>query len=137
MRKHFDLVLKTPLGNVKEFMRHFNIFYTSYFQRRHKKVGHLYQGRNKAFVIDEDSYLQEATRYLHLNPVRVKGKEDSVAKEKRRYLERYPWSGDLYYSEPFHIFKPVGIVQDLIVHDFSKRTILNSRGPIRETHSAR
>ena len=97
MRNHFHLVLKTPLGNLKEFMRHFNISYTSYFNRRHKRVGHLYQGRYKAFVIDEDSYLQEVTRYLHLNPVRVKGKEDFVVKEKKRYLERYPWSSYLYY----------------------------------------
>ncbi len=92
MRNHFHLVVKTPLGNLKEFMRHFNISYTSYFNRGHKRVGHLYQGRYKAFLIDEDSYLQEVTRYLHLNPIRVKGKADLEGSEKKRYLERYRWS---------------------------------------------
>jgi len=97
MRNHFHLVVKTPLGNLKEFMRHFNISYTSYFNRRHKRVGHLYQGRYKAFLIDADSYLQEVTRYLHLNPIRVKGKADLVVKEKKRDLERYWWSSYVYY----------------------------------------
>ena len=97
MRNHFHLVVKTPLGNLKEFMRHFNICYTSYFNRRHKRVGHLHQGRYKAFLIDADSYLQEVTRYVHLNPIRVKGKADLFVKEKKRELERYSWSSYVYY----------------------------------------
>jgi putative transposase len=92
MRNHFHLVVKTPLGNLKEFMRHFNISYTSYFNRGHKRVGHLYQGRYKAFLIDADSYLQEVTRYVHLNPIRVKGKANLGGLEKKRYLEGYRWS---------------------------------------------
>ncbi len=97
MGNHFHLVVKTPSGNLKEFMRHFNISYTSYFNRRHRRVGHLYQGRYKAFLIDADSYLQEVTRYLHLNPVRVRRKEEFEVKKKKRYLERYPWSSYLHY----------------------------------------
>jgi putative transposase len=98
MRNHFHLVVKTPLGNLKEFMRHFNISYTSYFNRRHKRVGHLYQGRYKAFLIDADSYLQEVTRYVHLNPIRVKGKANLGGKERKRELEGYPWSSYVYYG---------------------------------------
>ena len=97
MRNHFHLVVKTPLGNLKEFMRHFNISYTSYFNRRHRRAGHLYQGRYKAFLIDADSYLQEVTRYVHLNPIRVKRKGEMDVKGKKRYLERYPWSSHAYY----------------------------------------
>ena len=97
MGNHFHLAVKTPLGNLKEFMRHFNISYTSYFNRRHKRVGHLYQGRYKAFLIDADSYLQEVTRYVHLNPVRVKGKANLVVKERKRELEGYSWSSYVYY----------------------------------------
>ena len=83
MSNHFHLVVKTPLGNLQEFMRHFNISYTSYFNRRYKRVGHLYQGRYKAFLIDADSYLQEVTRYVHLNPVRVQRKGHMDVKEKK------------------------------------------------------
>src|SRR5574341_2431666 len=46
--------------------------YTQYFNRRHKQVGHLFQGRYRAILCDKQSYLLELTRYLHLNPVRAK-----------------------------------------------------------------
>jgi len=54
MVNHFHLLLTTPDGNLSEFMRHFNISYTSAFNRRHDRVGHLYQGRYKSFLIDAD-----------------------------------------------------------------------------------
>jgi REP element-mobilizing transposase RayT len=57
MRNHFHLLVRTPRGHLQEFMRHFNISYTSYFNRAHHRSGHLYQGRYKAFLIDADSYL--------------------------------------------------------------------------------
>jgi len=47
--------------------------------------------------IDADSYLQEVTRYVHLNPIRMKGKADLFVKEKKRELERYSWSSYVYY----------------------------------------
>src|SRR5512140_10640 len=45
MSNHFHLLVATPLGNLGEFMRHFNITYTGTFNRCHRRVGHLYQGR--------------------------------------------------------------------------------------------
>jgi len=71
MPNHFHLVVTTPEGNLSEFMRHFNISYTSAFNKRHDRVGHLYQGRYKSFLIDADNYLLSVSRYVHLNPVRV------------------------------------------------------------------
>jgi REP element-mobilizing transposase RayT len=72
MPNHFHLLLSTPEGNLSEFMRHFNISYTFAFNMRHRRVGHLYQGRYKAFLIEADSYLIEVSRYIHLNPIRAK-----------------------------------------------------------------
>ena len=72
MDNHFHLIVETPGGNLSEFMRHFNIVYTAAFNRRHKRVGHLYQGRYKAILIDQESYLLELTRHVHVNPVRVR-----------------------------------------------------------------
>jgi putative transposase len=71
MTNHFHVLVSTPEGNLAEFMRHFNISYTSAFNNRHNRVGHLYQGRYKSFLIDADSYLLEVSRYIHLNPVRI------------------------------------------------------------------
>jgi len=50
MNNHFHLMVETPKGNLSEFMRHFNISYTAAFNRRHHRVGHLYQGRYKAIL---------------------------------------------------------------------------------------
>jgi len=82
MQNHFHLLITTPDGNLSEFMRHFNISYTYAFNRRHNRAGHLYQGRYKAFLIDSDNYLLAVSRYIHLNPIRIKALSDKTAKEK-------------------------------------------------------
>lgn len=92
MPNHFHLLVKTPLGNLQEFMRHFNISYTSYFNRTHDRSGHMYQGRYKAFLIDADRYLQGVSRYIHLNPVRIRGASRKMLDAKRGYLKSYRWS---------------------------------------------
>jgi putative transposase len=75
MPNHFHLLVCTPKANLSEFMRHFNISYTAVFNRKYRRSGHLYQGRYKAFLIDADNYLLEVSRYIHLNPLRMKSKE--------------------------------------------------------------
>ena len=92
MHNHFHLMVCTPKGNLSEFMRHFNISYTAAYNRRRRRVGHLYQGRYQAIVIDQDSYLLELSRYVHLNPVRIKEFHRRGVKETAGYLERYRWS---------------------------------------------
>jgi putative transposase len=92
MSNHFHLILSTPKGNLSEFMRHFNISYTAAYNRRHRRVGHLYQGRYKAILIDRDSYLLELSRYVHLNPVRIRPYQGKGAREQIRNLEGYRWS---------------------------------------------
>jgi putative transposase len=75
MPNHFHLLVCTPKGNLSEVMRHFNISYTGAFNRKYHRSGHLYQGRYKAFLIDGNNYLLEVSRYIHLNPLRIKTKE--------------------------------------------------------------
>lgn len=71
MRNHYHLLVETPEGNLSEALRQLNAVYTQDFNRRHGRVGHLFQGRYKAVLVDKDSYLVELSRYIHLNPVRV------------------------------------------------------------------
>ena len=92
MENHFHFLLETPLANLSEFMRRFNITYTSHYNRRHKRVGHLYQGRYKSILVDKESYLAVLSRYIHLNPVRTRRIGRASLAEKRRYLKRYKWS---------------------------------------------
>src|SRR3972149_3339589 len=92
MENHFHLLIETPLGNLGEFMRHFNITYTGYYNRRHNRVGHLYQGRYKSILVDKESYLSVLSRYIHLNPVRIKAMERKTDEEKIQHLRNYRWS---------------------------------------------
>jgi len=92
MTNHYHLQVETPLGNLSECMRHFNITYTSFFNRRHKRVGHLYQGRYKSILVDKDAYFAMVSRYIHLNPVKVGAIKRKAAKEQLEYLWAYKWS---------------------------------------------
>ena len=92
MTNHFHLFLITPDGNLSEFMRRFNISYTSAFNRRHDRFGHLYQGRYKSFLIDADSYLKEVSRYIHLNPVRIQKYARKPVKDKIKIFSEFKYS---------------------------------------------
>jgi len=97
MPNHFHLLVNIPEGNLSEFMRHFNISYTSAFNRRHHRVGNLYQGRYKAFLIDADNYLLEVSRYIHLNPFRIKAFSKKPIREKWDELLKHKPSSLLGY----------------------------------------
>ncbi len=83
MSNHYHLLLETPAANLSEIMRHINGAYTTYYNVKRKRAGHLFQGRYKAILVEADSYAKELSRYIHLNPVRV----GMVAKP-----EEYEWS---------------------------------------------
>lgn len=71
MDNHYHFVLHTRQANLSRLMRHINGVYTQRFNRRHSKVGHLFQGRFKAILVDRDAYLLEVCRYVELNRVRA------------------------------------------------------------------
>ena len=72
MNNHYHLIIETPDGNLSVGMRQLNGVYTQAFNRQHNRVGHLFQGRYKAILIQKDSHLLEVCRYVVLNPVRAK-----------------------------------------------------------------
>ena len=71
MGNHYHLLIQTPDGNLSKGMRQLNGVYTQANNRRHGRVGHLFQGRFKAILVDTDAYLLELSRYVVLNPVRA------------------------------------------------------------------
>ncbi|MDP3083049.1 MAG: transposase [Rubrivivax sp.] len=71
MGNHYHFVLQTRQANLSRLMRHVNGVYTQRFNRRHDKVGHLFQGRFTAILVDCDAYLLTLCRYVELNPVRA------------------------------------------------------------------
>jgi len=71
MRNHFHLLVETPEATLSRAMGQLNGSYTQDFNRRHRRSGHLFQGRYKAILVEKNSYLLELSRYIHLNPARV------------------------------------------------------------------
>ncbi len=71
MTNHEHLFVETPEPNLSAGMQYLIGSYTSYFNRRHSRAGHLFQGRFKGNLIQEDGYFLQVSRYLHLNPVRA------------------------------------------------------------------
>jgi putative transposase len=72
MDNHYHLLIETPDGNLSVGMRQLNGLYTQDFNRRYHRVGHVFQGRYRAIVIEKESHLLEVCRYLVLNPLRAK-----------------------------------------------------------------
>jgi putative transposase len=84
---HAHLLVRTGSRPLPRSMRALLTGYAGAFNRRHHRVGHLFQNRYKSILVEEEPYLVELVRYLHLNPLRAKVVPDL------RTLDRYPWTG--------------------------------------------
>ncbi len=88
MENHYHLLLETPRSNLSQILHHINGAYTTYFNVKRNRAGHLFQGRYKAILVEKDAYCQELTRYIHLNPVRARVAERPA---------EYTWSSYRYF----------------------------------------
>jgi len=70
MDNHFHLLVETPEPGISRGMKRINETYAQAFNRRHRRVGHLFQGRFKGILVERESHLLELTLYIVLNPVR-------------------------------------------------------------------
>lgn len=89
MPNHFHLLVETQDANLSYVMKRLLGLYTIRFNRKHKRVGHLFQGRYKAHLVDKDSYFLQVSRYIHLNPVKAKlakRPEDHDFSSMRHYM---------------------------------------------------
>ena len=88
MDNHVHLAIETGKAPLSRVMAGLQSSYTQYFNRRHRRVGHLFQGRYKAFLIEKDAYGLALLRYIHENPVKA-----GVVSAPHEY----EWSSDRYY----------------------------------------
>ncbi len=84
---HFHILLRSGNQSLSHSMRKLLTGYVVNFNRRHKRYGHLFQNRYKSILCEEDPYLLELTRYIHLNPLRA-----GIVKNLKE-LRSYAWSG--------------------------------------------
>ena len=83
MTNHIHLQIETTTFHIKDIMKELHARYAIWFNREHQYVGHLFQGRYGAKLIDSDSYFLEVSRYIHLNPL-----EANMVLQP----QNYPWS---------------------------------------------
>jgi hypothetical protein len=108
MTNHYHLVVETPDANLSKGMRQLNGVYTQAFNRAHRRVGHVFQGRFKAIMVEADSYLMELARYVVLNPLRAR---------MVRQLEHWHWSS--YLATCGKQAAPEWLQTDFILSQFS------------------
>ena len=110
MNNHYHLVIETPEANLSKGMRQLNGIYTQVYNRRHRTVGHVFQGRYKAILVQKESHLLEVCRYVVLNPVRAKATQR---------VEQWNWSS---YRATAGLGKsPSWLTVDWLLSQFGKR----------------
>ncbi|NNL74947.1 MAG: hypothetical protein HKO68_01280 [Desulfobacterales bacterium] len=87
MTNHAHILLRSAEIGLSGFMRRLLTGYAISYNRRHRRVGYLFQNRYKSIICEEDAYFTELVRYIHLNPLRAK-----LVKSLAQ-LDRYRWSG--------------------------------------------
>ena len=89
MSNHVHILFRSGKYGISDVMRKLLTWYAQYYNRRHKRTGHLFENRYKSILCDEDNYLLVLVRYIHLNPIRA-----GVIKTIEE-LDHYPWSGHI------------------------------------------
>lgn len=110
MTNHYHILVETPEANLAQGMRQLNGVYTQRFNRAHERVGHVFQGRYKAILVERDSYLLELARYVVLNPLRA---------NMVKHLETWPWSS--YLATCGQAATPAWLQTDWILGQFGQR----------------
>lgn len=110
MGNHYHLLIETPDANLSNGMRQLNGVYTQKFNRTHNRVGHVFQGRYKAILVEKQSYLLELARYIVLNPVRA---------HMVHSAKDWPWSS--YRATVGLATAPQCLSTDWLLSSFAKR----------------
>ncbi len=110
MSNHYHALIETRAATLSKGMKYINGSYTQNFNRRHKRVGHVFQGRFKAILVEKDSYLLELARYIVLNPVRA---------QMVRSARDWPWSS--YRATAGLADPPPALTTDWILGNFGRQ----------------
>ena len=109
MGNHYHLLIETPQPALSKGMPEVNGVHTQAFSRRHRRVGHVLQGRYKAIVVDQDVYLLELARYIVLNPLRaglVRSAAESAWSSYQAVMAKTPAPGRLAVDDILAMFHP-------------------------------
>lgn len=116
MSNHYHVLIETIDGRLSLGMRQLNGVYTQKFNRKHNRVGHIFQGRFKGILVDKESYLLELCRYISLNPLRAKmvdkvadwrwsSYHEMVGKSEKKPLVEVSWVLEQFANDPIQAIK--------------------------------
>ncbi|MCQ1528839.1 transposase [Lutispora saccharofermentans] len=111
MDNHYHILIQTMDKKLQEIMHQINNKYSKYFNAKYKRVGHVFQGRYKAILVQDERYLIWVLRYIHQNPVQA-GICETVS--------GYKWSSDVFYRRGIKGFVNVDIVLNMLAADRNK-----------------
>ena len=120
MSNHVHLLVKSGSDGLPTFMRRLLSGYAQYFNRRHKRVGHLFQNRYKSIICEEEAYFDKLVAYIHLNPLRA------GIVQTLQQLSVYPWSG--------HAVLMKAIVYDCMDRDYVLQFFGSREGAARKAY---
>jgi REP element-mobilizing transposase RayT len=102
---HYHLILQVFNKKLQEIMHQINNKYSKYFNFKYKRVGHVFQGRYKAILVQDERYLLSVLRYVHQNPIKA-----GMCKN----IEEYKWCSDAFYRTNNNNFINIDTVLDML-----------------------
>lgn len=108
MDNHYHLILQVFGKKLQEIMHQVNNKYSKYFNYKYKRVGHVFQGRYKAILVQDERYLLSLVRYIHQNPIKA-----GMCKT----IEEYKWSSDIFYRAGRNGFICTDVLLDMLSSD--------------------
>ena len=118
MPNHFHLLVRTRQANLSRAMQWLAVTYSIVFNRKHGRCGHLFQGRFKSFIVEDEKYFTAMGLYIHGNPLRARLADD---------LAHYPWSSYLGYID--YRKKEPWLTTELIIslHDGKAKELMKAQ----------
>ena len=108
MDNHYHIIIQTYNKKLQKIMHQINNKYSKYFNGKYKRVGHIFQGRYKAVLVQYERYMLSLLRYIHQNPIKAHICES---------IDKYRWSSDLFYRNNIHSFVQVDTIMDMLSRD--------------------
>ncbi len=132
---HFHLLVQvqsTPLTNIMQILM---TAYTMYANKKYERVGHIFQGRYQAIIVDKDTYLLQVYRYIHLNPVKAGIVDDPAGYEWssfHRYLRDSAGAPLLSATEILELFSPHSQRQKKLLQEFTMAGVSDEFDPLKD-----
>ncbi len=108
MDNHYHFLIQTMDKKLQEIMHQINNKYSKYFNAKYKRIGHVFQGRYKASLVQDERYLIGVLRYIHQNPVQA---------NMCQTVGGYKWSSDIFYRREIKGFVKVDVVLNMLDAD--------------------